>query len=106
MPLITFITHNGDVRDVHVAAGVSVMQAALDNGVDAILGECGGACSCATCHCYIDPAWYDMAGAPGATEQAMIECALEPMATSRLGCQVIVTQTLDGIVVRLPASQF
>lgn len=106
MPLITFITHDGEIHETQVAAGTNLMQAAIDNGIDVILGECGGACSCATCHCYIDEAWFDKVGGAGDTEQAMIECALEPMATSRLGCQVSVTDDLDGIVVRLPESQF
>ncbi len=106
MPLVTFITHDGDTHDVQVEAGTNVMQAAIDNGIDAILGECGGSGSCATCHCYIDERWYDKVGAPGDTEKAMIDCALEPMPTSRLGCQIVVTQALDGIVVRLPESQF
>jgi 2Fe-2S ferredoxin len=106
MPVVTFITHDGQTRDVQVKTGSSIMQAALDNGVDAILGECGGTCSCATCHCYIDGEWFERAGAPGASESAMIDCALEPLETSRLGCQVFVTEELDGIVVRLPESQF
>ena len=106
MPVVTFISHDGEVRDVQVRAGVNIMQAALDNGIDAILGECGGTCSCATCHCYIDESWFDRAGEPGANESAMIDCALAPMPTSRLGCQVVVTDELDGIVVRLPESQF
>ena len=62
MPVVTFVEHDGESTEVHVQSGVSVMQAAVDNGVEAILGECGGVCSCATCHCYVDSAWVDKAG--------------------------------------------
>lgn len=106
MTVVTFINHDGDTQEVQVEAGTNLMQAALDNGIDAILGECGGTCSCATCHCYIDEAWIDRVGAPGDMESAMIEGALDPQKNSRLGCQVIVTEELDGLVVRLPESQF
>ena len=106
MPVVTFITHDGESREVKVEVGTTIMQAAVDNGIDAIVAECGGSCSCATCHCYIDEAWFEKAGSPGDIEKDMIDCALDPAETSRLSCQVTITDELDGLVVRLPESQF
>jgi len=106
MPQITFVSHDGNKQEVNVASGTSVMQAAIDNGIDAIVAECGGACSCATCHVYVDEAWVDKVPAAGDVEKDMIECVLDPQETSRLSCQVLVGDDLDGLVVRLPEKQF
>lgn len=106
MPLIHFVTHDGNSKEVEAESGGSVMQAAVDNGVDAIVAECGGSCSCATCHCYVDEAWIGKLDQPSEIEQEMLECALEPQANSRLSCQIKVGDELDGIVIRLPKSQF
>jgi ferredoxin, 2Fe-2S len=106
MPLIKFISHDGNEQDVHVSSGTSVMHAAVDNGIDGIIAECGGACSCATCHCYVDEAWQSKLEDPSAIEKEMIECVLDPEPNSRLSCQVVVTDELDGLVVRLPENQF
>lgn len=106
MPQITFIEHNGTAHTVTVAAGTSLMQAAVDNAIDAISAECGGACSCATCHCYIDGPWQALTGAASATEIAMLEHVLDPLPGSRLSCQVQVTDAMDGMQVTLPASQY
>ncbi|SDB35203.1 2Fe-2S iron-sulfur cluster-binding protein [Pseudomonas sp. NFACC13-1] len=106
MPLITFVAHDGSSYEVQAAAGSSLMQVALANGIDGILGECGGSCSCATCHCYLAEADYGRVSAPGRTEREMLECVSEPQATSRLGCQVIVTGDMEGMVVHMPASQY
>ncbi|GAB3378734.1 (2Fe-2S)-binding protein [Spongiibacter taiwanensis] len=106
MPSIKFITHDGNEYDVEAESGTSVMQAALDNGIDAVLAECGGACSCATCHCYIDENWTDKVGAAEDIEKDMLSCVLDPQDNSRLSCQVKVTDELDGLVVRLPESQY
>ncbi len=106
MPVITFISHSGEATEVHVESGVNLMQAATENGVSGILGDCGGACSCATCHCYIDEAWQDKTGEPDSVEKDMLDCVLEPADNSRLSCQIMVTDELDGLVVRLPESQF
>lgn len=106
MPTVNFLTHDGQERIVEAEAGSSLMQAAVDNGIDEILAECGGACSCATCHCYIDPAWANRLEAADDTEKQLVECALNPNEFSRLSCQVTVTEELDGIVVNLPESQF
>jgi len=105
MPLIKFITHSGDEYEVHVASGSSVMQAALDNGVPGILADCGGACSCATCHCYVDEAWREKVGSPDEVEEQMLDFVMEMQPNSRLSCQIVVEDELDGLVVRLPESQ-
>jgi 2Fe-2S ferredoxin len=106
MPLIKFTSHEGNTVEVHAAAGTSVMQAAVDNGIDGIIAECGGACSCATCHCYVDDAWTAKLDAASDLEKEMIECVLDPEDNSRLSCQVVITDELDGMVVRLPENQF
>jgi 2Fe-2S ferredoxin len=106
MPQITFIEHNGTTHTVDVSAGTSLMQAAVDHGIDAISAECGGACSCATCHCYIDAPWQALTGAANATEESMLEHVLDPRPGSRLSCQVQITDAMDGLQVSLPASQY
>lgn len=105
MPLIKFIDHDGTEHEVHVAAGTNIMRAAVDNGISGILADCGGVCSCATCHCYIDEAWQDKTGAPDEVEEQMLDFVLEPQPNSRLSCQIEVDDSLDGLVVHLPASQ-
>ena len=106
MPLVKYIEDNGAEHEVHVENGVSVMQGAVDNMIDGIIAECGGACSCATCHCYVDEAWFDKVGAAEEMEQDMIDCAMDPQQTSRLSCQITMSDDLDGLVVRLPESQY
>ena len=105
MPRILFIEHKGRQHVVEAENGKSVMQAAVDNMVPVIVGDCGGCCTCATCHGYIDPAWADRLPAKSDDEEMMLDAALEVLPTSRLTCQIKVTGDLDGLVVRLPASQ-
>ena len=106
MPLVTFITHDQVEHEVHVAPGTTVMHAAIDNGVPGILADCGGACSCATCHCYVDDAWVEKTGPADEVEAQMLDFVMEPKETSRLSCQIVVNDELDGLVVHLPAAQF
>ena len=107
MPLIKFVNHDGSVIEVHAVSGTSVMQAAVDNSIDGIIAECGGACSCATCHCYVDDAWMDKVGPATEPEHDMLEfSASETRSTSRLSCQIIVSDKLEGLVVHLPEAQF
>ena len=106
MPLVTYISHDGTTTEIEVPAGNSVMQGAVDNMLDGIIAECGGSCSCATCHCYIDEAWGDKVPPASEMEKDMLECVLEPQNNSRLSCQINVTDELDGLVVKLPESQF
>jgi ferredoxin, 2Fe-2S len=102
---ITYIEHDGTQHVVEVEPGYSLMQAALDNMIEGIVAECGGACSCATCHCYIDEAWSDKLGEANPIEKEMLEFAEDTRETSRLSCQIDVTQEHDGLVVHLPESQ-
>jgi 2Fe-2S ferredoxin len=105
MPRVTFISHDGYEHDVHVTAGTSLMHAAVDNGVSGIVADCGGACSCATCHCYVDESWLEKLPAAHEAELQMLDFVMDFQPNSRLSCQVVVTDELDGIVVRLPARQ-
>jgi 2Fe-2S ferredoxin len=105
MPKILFIRHDGTEHAVDAEVGKTVMQTAVDHMIPGIIGDCGGACSCATCHGYVDPAWCDRAGCKNDTEEAMLDGALRVESNSRLTCQITVTPELDGLVVRLPVSQ-
>lgn len=106
MPLVIFISHDGREQEVHVETGTSLMHAAVDNGVSGILADCGGACSCATCHCYIDEEWLGKTGTADAIEAEMLDFVMDARPNSRLSCQIIVRDDLDGLVVRLPEKQF
>ena len=106
MPQITFVENDGTENTLDVESGYSLMQVAVDNMLEGIVAECGGACSCATCHCYVDDAWLSKVGTPDSTEEEMIEFAIERKKNSRLSCQIQVTEELDGLVVHLPESQY
>jgi ferredoxin, 2Fe-2S len=105
MPKVTYIQPSGSERVVEARAGTTVMEAAIDNDVAGIVAECGGACSCATCHVYVDPAWAPKLAPPDAQEDGMLGCVLDRRPTSRLSCQIVLTPTLDGIVVRVADEQ-
>jgi len=105
MTTLTFIEHNGTRHEVPARSGDSVMQTAINAGIKGILADCGGTCSCATCHGYVDAAWKDRVPAPAANEQDMLQCVLEPRESSRLTCQIKVTPELNGLVIHLPESQ-
>lgn len=106
MAKITFIEADGSEKQVDVPAGTNIMQAALDNDIAGIMGDCGGACSCATCHCYIDESYTAKLPDVDPIEASMLDFAIDPQNNSRLGCQVTVTEDISGIIVRLPASQY
>ena len=105
MPKLILIEHNGQRHEVSVDAGITVMQAAKDNGVPGILADCGGACACATCHVIVDPEWASRLTPITEIEDGMLEYAMGREATSRLSCQVNISDELDGMVVRIPAEQ-
>ena len=105
MPHLTIIEHSGKEHHLEAEDGKSVMQAALDALVPGILADCGGSCSCATCHCYVDEAWLGRLPQPEGAERDMLECALDPRDNSRLSCQLRMTPQTDGLVIRLPKSQ-
>lgn len=102
---IQFIEHNGASHIVEGHAGQSVMQVALDHQVPGILADCSGCLTCGTCHGYIDDAWVSRVPAAKEDEQEMIEGLLNTTANSRITCQISLTESMDGLVVRLPASQ-
>jgi 2Fe-2S ferredoxin len=105
MPKITFIEHDNTVHTVEAEPGSTVMETALRNGIASIVAECGGGCSCATCLVHVDEAWAPIVGQPSAEEDEMIDGAFEVKPTSRLSCQIKVTEALDGLVVRTPSYQ-
>ena len=106
MARIIFIASNGAKTEVEAQNGISVMQAAVNNGVPGIVAECGGACSCATCHVHVDPDWFARLPEPQGTEKDMLEFVIDPQPTSRLSCQIKITEEFDGLVVHTPASQY
>ena len=105
MPNVVFTDHEGTDYRVDAPVGKSLMQVAIDNSVPGILGDCGGACSCATCHAYVDARWTEKLPAVSETEAFMLEGVPEPRANSRLCCQIKMQAALDGIVVQLPEVQ-
>ena len=105
MPKVIYIEHNGSRHEVEVPVGSTVMRGAVDNGVPGIAADCGGECACATCHVYVDPAWFDKTGARTDMEQSMLSFAAVTQDNSRLSCQIKMTDALDGLVVSLPEGQ-
>jgi 2Fe-2S ferredoxin len=99
MPTVTFIQPDGSREEVDAELGYSVMEAATLNNIAGIEAECGGACSCATCHVHVDPEWFGKLPEMEPMEDAMLEAANERAPTSRLSCQLQVTEELDGLVV-------
>jgi len=105
MTKVTFIESNGTEHVVDADNGASLMEAAVKNTVPGIDADCGGACACATCHVYVDPAWAEKTGKAEDMESSMLDFAHEPNETSRLSCQITVADELEGLIVRLPEFQ-
>ena len=105
MPTVVFMDHAGATYLVQAPLNKSLMQVALDNAVPGILGDCGGSCSCATCHGYVDQPWAAQLPARTETEVFMLEGVPELRDNSRLCCQIRMTAQLDGVVVHLPQEQ-
>jgi 2Fe-2S ferredoxin len=105
MAKIKYIEFDGSEHVVEVRNGLSVMEGAIKNNVPGIDADCGGACACATCHVYVDPAWTETVGPPSAMEESMLDFAEGVESNSRLSCQIKVSDKLEGLVVRLPESQ-
>jgi 2Fe-2S ferredoxin len=104
---IRFIAADQSVQNIQGKSGQSVMEAAVTANVSGIAADCGGTLTCATCHVIVDPAWADRLPEPGQDEQGMLEFTASPRETgSRLSCQIVLTPALDGIELRLPASQY
>ena len=106
MPKITYIAFDGEETTVTAKEGMSVMQTAVNNGVDGIVAECGGACSCATCHVFVDPEWFDKLPEAQTMEKEMLDFVMNPQPNSRLSCQIKLTPELDGLIVCTPESQY
>lgn len=106
MPKITYVDFQGTERIVEARVGDTVMETANSNDVPGIDADCGGACACATCHVYIDPDWFKMVGEPQDIEAEMLEVAEAVKPNSRLSCQIVVTEEMDGLVLQTPESQF
>lgn len=108
MPDVTYVAHDGSAQTIDVPLGENVMRGALYNGIEGIVGECGGGLSCATCHCYVDPAWAARVGGPASqAEQELLEsAAAELRPTSRLSCQIVMDDELGGLTIHLPDRQY
>jgi len=105
MPKITYIEHKGKSHTLEVANGLTVMEGAVQNNIPGIDADCGGSCACATCHVYVDEKWFDKLKKKESTEEDMLDMAFEPKKFSRLTCQIVVTDELDGLVVKMPSKQ-
>jgi len=105
MAKITYIEHDGTEHVVDAKTGQSVMEGAIKHNIPGIDADCGGACACATCHVYVDPAWIAKTGEKSAMEESMLDFAEGVEDNSRLSCQIKVTDELDGLIVRMPESQ-
>ena len=105
MAKITYIEHNGTSHTVEVKNGLSVMEGAVQNNIPGIDADCGGSMACATCHVYVEEKWLNKLPKPEEGEVDMIDMAFEPKKNSRLSCQLIVSDELDGLVVTTPSKQ-
>lgn len=105
MSKVTYIEHNGREHVVDAQPGQTLMDAATSNMVPGILADCGGSCSCATCHVYVDEAWSAQVGQAEGAESDLLEIVEDRRPTSRLSCQVRMRDELEGLVVRLPERQ-
>ena len=104
MPVINYLQSNGTTFEVEVPVGSSVMQGAVDNLIEGLAAECGGACSCATCEVYVDDAWIGVVGEACDIEKDMLAASSAWRTNSRLSCQIEVTSELNGLIVAIPAA--
>ena len=105
MPKITYIEHNGTSHTVDVSNGLTVMEGAVQNDIPGIDADCGGSMACATCHVYVKDDWFNKLPKKNEGEDDMIDQAFEPNTSSRLSCQIQVSDNLDGLKVYLPEKQ-
>ena len=106
MPKINFVLPDGTRREVDVENGYSVMEAAVNNNIEGIVAECGGACACATCHSYIDEAWLNKLPEMDDMEDSMLDAAYDRKDNSRLTCQLEMNDSLDGLVVFVAENEY
>jgi 2Fe-2S ferredoxin len=105
MPKITYIELSGKSQTIVVANGLSVMEGAVQNDIPGIDADCGGGMACATCHVYVKEEWFDKLPKKEDGEEDMLDMAYEPKKNSRLSCQLIVSDELDGLIVSTPSKQ-
>ena len=105
MPKITYIDSSGNSKTVDVSSGLSVMEGAIQNNIPGIDADGGGSMACATCHVYVQEKWLDKLNKIEDGEQDMLDMAFEPKKNSRLSCQLVVSDQLDGLVVNIPSKQ-
>ena len=105
MPKITYIEHSGENHTIEVQNGLTVMEGAVQNNIPGIDADCGGSMACATCHVYVKEEWFDKLDKKEDGEEYMLDTAYEPNKNSRLSCQLIVSEKLDGLIVHLPEKQ-
>ena len=105
MPKITYIEHGGKTHTIEVANGLSVMEGAVQNNIPGIDADCGGSMACATCHVYVKEEWFNKLPKKEDGEEDMLDMAFEPKKNSRLSCQLMVSDQIDGLVVNLPEKQ-
>lgn len=105
MPTITLIEHNGTSHTIEAEVGKTLMMNALDNSVPGIDADCGGACACGTCHCFVEEPWASVTGGAEMLEESMLDMRPDRAENSRLSCQIDVSDDMDGLVVRLPEYQ-
>ena len=105
MPKINFTDHLGNSKIIEIENGLSVMEGAIQNNIPGIDADCGGSMACATCHVYVDEKWKDKVPKQEEAETDMIDMAFEPKINSRLSCQIIVSEELDGLKIQTPRKQ-
>ena len=105
MPKITYIDYQGNSKTIEVSSGLSVMEGAIQNNINGIDADCGGSMACATCHVYVQEKWLNKLSKIEDAEQDMLDMAFEPKKNSRLSCQILISDELDGLVVTTPKKQ-
>ena len=105
MAKIKYIEHNGKEHVIEVQNGLTVMEGAIQNDIPGIDADCGGGMSCATCHVYVNDEWLDKLPEKEDGEEDMLDMAFEPKMNSRLSCQLVVSNELDGLIVNIPSKQ-
>ena len=105
MAKITYIEHDGKSHTIEVSNGLSVMEGAVQNNIPGIDADCGGSMACATCHVYVKEEWFNKLPKKEDGEEDMLDMAFEPKKNSRLSCQLMVSDQIDGLVVNLPEKQ-
>ena len=105
MPKIKYIEHNGNSKTIEVDNGLTVMEGAVQNNIPGIDADCGGSMACATCHVYVENSWLNKIPKAEDAENDMIDMAYSPKKNSRLSCQIIVSEELNGLIVTTPEKQ-